>query len=365
MHVHRIAKSTPWPSVQIGAIRLHDAEYVSWASIERKPGKWDFAAFDKNVDEAQRHQTQILYTLGQTPTWAANNKSADSSYGLAGSSSPPASLEIWRRYIRTVVRRYKGKIAQYEIWNEASAPNFYSGTMQQLLDLCRVAYEEIKREDPQAIVLSPSGTGDDGLKWFDNFLFSGGGRYCDVISYHFYHKGMKKDPENIAYMVKAVRDSMKRYSVDKPLWDTECFYGPDAPSWDASSAAKLIPRAFLMRWLYGIERFYYYSWDNFRNGLQMLTPELETASAARAFAQTQNWLVGKTMVSCERNKDGVWIATLAGGPDKRSRIVWAQYGERILRGITEKTMQKMLGPEANVPVDKQVVVSDIPILLRP
>ena len=39
--------------------------------------------------------------------------------------------------------------------------------------------------DPQAVVVSPPATGFPGIKWLPEFL-SKGGRYVDVIGYHFY-----------------------------------------------------------------------------------------------------------------------------------------------------------------------------------
>ena len=40
----------------------------------------------------------------------------------------------WKTYVGKVVRRYKGRGVDYQIWNEANVKGFWSGTTAQMAD---------------------------------------------------------------------------------------------------------------------------------------------------------------------------------------------------------------------------------------
>ena len=75
-----------------------------------------------------------------------------------GAASAPKSLAAWDAFVTQVVKRYKGRITAYQIWNEASLVMFWDGTPEAMAELTKRAYDIIKEEDPKARVVAASTT---------------------------------------------------------------------------------------------------------------------------------------------------------------------------------------------------------------
>lgn len=322
MHMHRAATSTPWPEVPFGSWRLWDA-YVAWPYLEPTKGQWHFEALDRLVSLAEQNDVEVLLPLGLTPAWASARPGESSSYKKPGWAAEPRSIEDWRNYVRAVATRYKGRIRHYEIWNEPNLKGFFSGSVDQMLLLTREASLIIKQVDPAAVIVSPAATGEgDGVKWLDQFLAKGGGRYVDVIGYHFYVT--PKPPEAMLPLINQVRGVMTRNNCGgKPLWNTEAGWDQKKRFSDAEAAAYLV-RSYLVNWAGGVSRFYWYAWDS-RNwsGLDLTrSDDRSLTPAATAYAELEKWLTGKRMLSCASNDQGVWICEIEGSGYK-GHILWS------------------------------------------
>ncbi len=332
MHFHRADTTTPWPKVPIGSWRLWDA-YAAWPDLQPGPGKWDFQRLDRYVAMAKLTGTSILLPLGLTPRWASARPTEKSSYS-PGNAAEPRDIEDWKRYVRTVAERYKGRIRDYEMWNEVNYPTFYSGSVETMVTLTREAYRILKEVDPDNRLVSPSvvGAGRDAL-WLDEFLQKGGGRYIDVVGYHFYVP--KGAPETMIPLVKQVQGIMTKHGIgERPLWNTETGWlirndeqqfepGSVDPTWkilDQYEAAAYLARALIISWAAGVRRFYWYSWDAGTMGL--IEPKSKNAKApARAFGTAVRWLEGSRMNDCAR-QDRIWVCTMTGREGATAHIVW-------------------------------------------
>lgn len=218
LHIEHADSSTAWPPVPFGSWRLWDTG-ASWVELEPHEGQWDFRSLDRDVTIAAEHNVSVLLTLGLTPSWAST-RPTERGYSGPGSAAMPKNDADWRTYVRTVAARYKGRIHEYEIWNEPNFPHFFSGDVDQMLLLTREAAEILKDVDPSNVVVSPSPVTAKGIPWFEQFLKKGGGKYIDVVAYHFYVSPLS--PEAMVPIIKRVRDLMIKYDVaDKPLWNTE------------------------------------------------------------------------------------------------------------------------------------------------
>src|SRR5215468_5110882 len=125
MHIHHAGAATPWPEVPFSEWRLWDA-YVAWPSLEPQKGKWHFETLDKYVALAEQHNVGILLPLGLSPQWASARPQEKSTY-QPGNAAEPRNLDDWRNYVKTVATRYKGRIHEYEIWNEPNLKLFWTG----------------------------------------------------------------------------------------------------------------------------------------------------------------------------------------------------------------------------------------------
>jgi hypothetical protein len=304
---------------------------TKWRDLEPEPGRWNFSSLDLYVNEASKRGVKVLMTLGQPAEWAAARPDAESPYGK-GASSPPRSMEDWRRYVDTLARRYKGRIQAWEIWNEVNVKHFYAGDYKTLVDLERNAAEVLKAVDPSNIVLTASIQGG-AFKAFDDYLAAGGGKYSDAISYHFY--ASRETPEAIPERVRRVREIMQKHGLGgKPIWNTEVgwlipnrdggYRNPPkvAVNWtrpDRDEAAGFVVRTVLLSLASGIRHIFWYSWDNGAVGLaedqgRTLKP------AAIAYRRLNAWLVGANFKGCEQ-LGNVWQCRI----ERRGReqlIVW-------------------------------------------
>lgn len=85
-----------------------------WARTEREKGKYDFAWLDAQVDGmiAQGVKPWICLCYG-------NPAYSDDGYDLnARLFGEGKVMQAWDRYVAEVVKRYKGKVHMYEVWNE-------------------------------------------------------------------------------------------------------------------------------------------------------------------------------------------------------------------------------------------------------
>ncbi len=348
MHIHYMVSPkgtdqlTPWPSVPVPAWRLWDAR-VTWPDLEPSKGQWRFENLDRSVALAAAHHTDVLLTLGLTPRWASARPQEPSGYA-AGYAAEPKDLEDWRTFVRTVATRYKGRIHAYEIWNEPNVRKFWTGSIDQLVTLTREASIIIHSIDPQAVVVSQPATGFPGIKWLPEFL-SKGGQYVDVIGYHFYLT--PKPPEATLQLVDAIKKVMSESGVqDKPLWDTEAGWLPPAQV-EPEIGAAYLARSYIVLWADGVQRFYWYAWDNHTSvALQTTDRDNQTLTpAGQAFDTIQNWLVGARMDWCKIDVEQTWQCQL-NRDGTLQWIVWNPDGTEpftLPRSWNVKTVTPLIG----------------------
>jgi hypothetical protein len=331
MHMHGIVVPrsynkhvTPWPDVPFGAWRLMDA-YVSWPELEPRKNEFNFARLDEYVTIAQQKRVKVLLPLVGTPKWASTRPEETKNGTPPGFAAGPADLDDWRNFVRAVATRYKGKIEAYEIWNEPNEDNFWTGTVEQLVDMTREAFQIIKSVDPSALVVSPACTVESGPQYLDGFLNKGGGKYVDVIGYHFYVRA--KPPEAMIDIATRVKDILRANHIDKPIWNTEAGWADPKPFPSDELGAAYVARALILAWASGVSRFYWYAWDNHAFvTLEMAEMDDTTKKpASKAYAATQQWLAGATVRSCESDPANNWTCELQRG-EKRQWIVWNTNG---------------------------------------
>ncbi len=324
MHIHRAATTTPWPEITFASQRLWDVS-LTWRDLEPKPGQWHWEDLDRAVRLDDQHGVSALLDLSMTPEWAASRPEEDSPYGK-GAASPPVSLAEWQRHVSAVATHYKGRIHAYELWNEPNFTTFYTGTTNQLVELARTGYAAIKAVDGAATVASPAFSLEDdgGYRGLEAFLAAGGGAFADVIAVHLY-VGTGSPEDHVAKVVR-LKQMLTRYHLQaKPIWNTEMGWPKQKVFHDREEAAGYVARTYLLDWALGMERVYWYAWDNtVWVSLVMVEKDEKTITlAAGAYSRVQQWMVGWQMRSCDRENAGVWVCELAKGASK-THVVWAE-----------------------------------------
>ncbi len=316
----------PWPPIaRLSAVRIWDADGIGasdcaqWACIHRGPGQFDWGSLDRHVDRALASGADVLFVLGRGPQWASARPNEPSPYG-PGQAAEPASMQTWRDWVLAVGTRYAGRIRYWETWNEPNDSAFFSGTPETLLALSREAHAILKSIDPSNRLVSPS---PYDLGYLDRYLSLGGGMYADVIGYHFYIIGSAPEILYTSYLPNARLILQNHGLDDRPLWNTEAgwFALPELPD---EIGVAYVARSYLLNWARGVDRFYYYAWDQFPAGIELSSPpnfDVPTAAGV-AYHQSTRWLVGSRMSGLTVDPQGTWIVELLHANGTTGRVVW-------------------------------------------
>ncbi len=266
-----------WASAPFGALRLWD-NGTGWSQIELEKGEFKWDNLEGALENAtSKGMTDILYVLGTTPEWAAQEVN-DEDYPQPGAASAPANLDDWDEWVEAVVTRYGDRITSYQIWNEANLANFYRGTPEEMAQMTKRAYDIIKANDPDALVVAPSpstrltGSFD---RFFPEYLteLEKLDWPVDVWAVHTYPDG-QGTPADRALLIEKFTDALEAAGAPElPIWDTEVNYGIAGPGdiegreITGVDAAGYVVRTYIDDLRLGVERSYWYIWSLAAAGL--------------------------------------------------------------------------------------------------
>jgi hypothetical protein len=286
---------------------------MTWPWIEASKGRYDWTSLDEWTSLANRQGKQIFMILSGVPRWAARDTSSCTTWQPVSCDSMVKSINDYRDFITAVATRYKGKLI-YELWNEPDSMYFKSISYSDFVQLTNAAHEIIRRIDPGAVVLAPSGSD----AWLDRWWAAGGTRDVDAVTYHDY-----EELEAIQKRIARLRAVMARYGLEsKPIWNTEGSWGSkDTPLARQTPEPGFVARYYLVQWP-SVRRVYWYAWDN--TGLGTLwDPANGAHRAATAYAQTYDWMVGAVMdVPCAVGGDSVWTCHFSRPGGYQALAIW-------------------------------------------
>jgi hypothetical protein len=334
------------PSVSVKSVRLWDAG-VRWDEINPQKGQYNWAPLDRAVSAAEAAgATEILYVLGSTPSWAASTFSDVDLYG-PGTASYPKKSKYYLRFTKKVVKRYKGRITSYQIWNEANTRSFYNGGKYdgwiKLAKLTKKASKTIRSIDRKADIVAASSTVIPVASFQTESFFY---RYLrelkkrnvkfDAVSVHLYPVNPKQGPDARVASISAVRRVMKRVGLNKPLWDTEVNYGDRRdPARQVvpkpKKAATYVSRTYLDSARYDIERTFWYGWDINVLGISLSNPDGSPTRAGQAYLNTRDWLLAGSWKGCKTKGK---VTTCKVG---KTKILYASKKKTVKRpsGVTQ------------------------------
>lgn len=316
-HVMNGAPPSDWPPIPHGSIRTWDARGLQWPDIEPHPGEYHWDTLDRFVAVAGQKYLQIVYTFGRVPQWAALQPQAKCAYG-PGQCSPPR-LDAFGRFVRAIATRYHARISVWELWNEPDFPDFFSGNLDQLVQTVRVADSEIFHVQATATVLSPAPAGPDGFHWMARFLERGGRGAFNVLAFHCYPKG---NLYGLLALVDGYKETLKSADLAKmPLWCTEGSWG-DAKDHFSSrfgGDAAYLTKFHLVLFASGVDRVFWYAWNNAKWGT--LVTGTGESTAAKAYRTVRSWLAESQLGPC-RIQGSAWTCAFYDAAGE-GEIVWS------------------------------------------
>jgi hypothetical protein len=221
---------------------------LRWDRIQREPGPGDWAAADWIVNENVKAGLSLTVVITGTPPWART---------IEGSAvSPPINLDQpalvadravnpdnpWANFLFFLARRYAGKVAAWEIWNEPNLSTFWRGSAYQYYQLLKSGYLALKAGDPKATVVMSglSGAGLDFLKQIIELITTdpeapAHGGFFDIFSWHGYTR-----PTRIFEYTNSYRTLLGASGLRKIVWIGET----GVPAWDDPKVARGAPVPF-------------------------------------------------------------------------------------------------------------------------
>ncbi|OPH56026.1 hypothetical protein BC351_29500 [Paenibacillus ferrarius] len=176
-----------------------------WRIVEPVKGAFDWEKTDAYVAKAREAGMDILGTLGYLPQWAGIPSppeiQAKSDLAKRPERWLPRDLQEWANYVYQTVSRYKDDVKVWEIYNEVNFhppadPSAFPGSTELYAQMLRIAYQEAKRADPDALI-STSGFSDSDaadsqmpLQLLEDQYAEG---YFDVFNLHAYGGTAKTD----------------------------------------------------------------------------------------------------------------------------------------------------------------------------
>ena len=360
-----------WPSAPFGALRLWD-NGTAWSQIEVAKGEFKWDNLEGALANAEsKGMTDIMMVLGTTPEWAAKTKNEPVYPPTPGANSAPKNIQDWADWVTAVVTRFKGRISSYEIWNEANLKQFYDGTPEELAEMTKVAYDIIKKVDPDALVVaaSPALRLDGRFQdFYPKYLaaLKQANWPIDVITLHSYPRG-DGNPADRAALVKVFTDAIAAAGVpaDMPVWDTELNFGlagpGDTPKQDVTGAkaAGWIVRTYIDNLRLGVDRAYWYIWTQKPYDLLGIQA-FPGSDGEQGFFAVDNWVVGSEFGGCTDTGGAVTCDFTRDG--QKSIVAWAETGE--LPYTAPAGAQLVCDPLANcqeIGEGAQVTLTDIPV----
>ena len=181
-----------------------------WSEMEPTRGAWKWDKADWLVGFYARSGVNMLPIL---------------SYRAAWMTQPPHTPEDdaeFADYVRHVVRRYKGRIHAWEVWNEPNIPSFWKPpSAPDYAAMLKAAYKAAHEADPHCVVVGASANETD-LNWMRDIARNGGLPYMDAVSIHPYTMADGPEQMDLPRQLEDVHTLLESLGrPDLPIWITE------------------------------------------------------------------------------------------------------------------------------------------------
>lgn len=294
-----------------------------WAKTEKVKGVYDFAWLDSIIDDAvgrgfipwvELSYGNPIYEGGGTP------------YLAGGWPVSQEAKDAWDRWVRTVAERYKGKVCEWEIWNEPDINVEQFKDYRSFVDLTVRTAKILRAVDSDAKISAFAWAYADPIV-FDKCLKAladaGALDLIDCVTYHFY----RYRPEDMYPEVEKLQEVLARYSDRIKMRQGET----GAPSvgrlggaladydWTEVSQSKWDLRRMMsdkgrgiQTTVFTVSDFYYSKYDHItlpnRKGLLLTDPHHNVLKAKEAYYAVRNvatlWdEADKTFESCTETEN--------------------------------------------------------------
>ncbi len=220
----------------------------AWDRIEPAQAQMDYSGPESFISKYDAAKLVIIGSLSGTPKWAAQRPEFwdnEPYTGWAAGKSLPKkdqSEAAFRSFVRTTVNRYKGSI---KYWTYGNEPNGCGSNNREGCDSSEggakdytywmnIAFEEVKKEDPNAIFIGGQlewlKDQTQFIRWMDQY----GAKY-DGLAIHPYEKETANDLN-----FSKIEAAYTAQSNKKPIWITEWGWDLKWPGFDKENNSSTV-----------------------------------------------------------------------------------------------------------------------------
>lgn len=220
--------------LELGYLRIP----LLWQIVEPEKGVFIWDDLDQIVATCSERNIPLLITLRCISSWGTKDETIQDTIYQSG--SPPRNMDDWNNFLSRLAARYKNSGVAYEIENEVNAKVFWTGTLEEYLDLLINSYQVIKQHAPDATVLHAAmacgitktinitGSDDLGKQFHDEWLFQIlSTKAFDVVNLHnyYYPSDLIVNELSFAKYIEHIKIIAEQAGVDSlPFWITEAGY---------------------------------------------------------------------------------------------------------------------------------------------
>lgn len=220
-----LAYQYDWAAPDGVAVRLAEEaglglmrEEVQWKDCELSPGAYILP--DKERRELAAMKDAGMYI--ELNLIYANSLYYDN---YSSSVDPPTTekeLKAYGNWCEWLARETKGTVQAFSVWNEYNIQHFntFNESFEHYVTILKVAYEAVKRGNPDAVVVGFESAGID-FNFIRSVFEAGGYQYMDVVAVHPYDWTGHLNTIALVKNNQAIKEIMKQYGEVKPIWWTE------------------------------------------------------------------------------------------------------------------------------------------------
>lgn len=210
----------------IGVLRVS----MGWDGLEPQKDHYDFAFWDAFVDMAVReyHLTLIPY-VAYTPEWNSDGTAQDFW------KTPPRDVDEFGELMGLLARRYHGRIASWELWNEPDNRDYWLGTPADYARLIDSGASAVHAAAPDLKVVFGGLAG--GVEFLRSlFEQHDAAEQVDIVNLHAYYETWNPSPlETIPSYLDQVTGIIERQGRRQSIWLAEVGYSDYRPASTATA----------------------------------------------------------------------------------------------------------------------------------
>ncbi|HRR28130.1 MAG TPA: carbohydrate binding domain-containing protein, partial [Victivallales bacterium] len=354
-------------------IRLHDSSMIAkWNSLEPEENVFKF--YDENIEAAKEEGFMILGMLDGAPPWMGEKKRG----GYWDFWTIPTRSDWqkkWRNYCDTAISHYKGKIDDWEIWNEPWGEWFIGagGQPSMYVEFMKEAKESTTKNNPDALIIGVD-TYMGQEKWTESVLKIGGTDKFDIFSYHDYTDSLVGGKESRPKLqAEYFRKIQSQFGEVKPLWCTEggvfdlgSFLKPDSGGLPYNMQPAYIVRLDTCIRAAGVKKFFYYAihLDPAEGENSCRATEVGRAIKPLLAARAIYAYLTDGAVFKERFEDDELEYYIFDNPQTKTRITvcWSISGKEIkLKSKQDETVLDIWGNK--IDSSNEVLINETPVYI--